>query len=69
MNDSRVVDAPKPSAREGGQFGSRRTNGVRPRPSAPHQSTLPDKLTGRRSSPEPVVTEAAAAPLRWPDLR
>ena len=69
MNDSRVVDAPKPSAREGGQFGSRRTNGLRPRESAPYRSTLPANLTGSHPEAKPAPTQTDTAPLRWPDHR
>jgi hypothetical protein len=69
MNDARVVDAPKPPGRDGGQFGSRRTNGLRPRLSAPYRSTLPPNLTGREPSSKPTATEPGAVPLRWPDHR
>ena len=54
MNDFRVVDAAataKPRGKEGGQFGSRRTSGLRPRSSAGYRSTLPEKLTGQRPTP------------------
>ncbi len=54
MNEFRVVDAaatPKPRSKDGGQFGSRRTSGLRPRSSAGYRSTLPEKLTGHRPTP------------------